>query len=166
MKKLVLAVTVCLLTFSLNVFAQDMVLDANGNIGMGILNPDHGLHIAGINDSLHLEGTNEFDNYSGARLSFGDLGYTYIEETSDDLLTIKTSNLSFLADTIGFGVYPATVKLDISSSNGYEQLRLRTSYTPTSSNDVLGLVGSITWDNNYLYIRTPTGWKRAALSSW
>jgi hypothetical protein len=65
MRKLVLAVTICILTFSLNVFAQDMVIDSNGNIGMGVTNPDHGLHIAGINDALHIEGEAASDNYSG-----------------------------------------------------------------------------------------------------
>lgn len=36
-------------------------------------------------------------------------------------------------------------------------------YTPTSSNDKTGNEGNITRDNNYLYIKTISGWKRANL---
>jgi len=61
-----------------------------------------------------------------------------------------------------------TSQLDIqnNSGTGYNQLRIETPYTPTSGADTNGNVGDIAWDNNYLYIKTPTGWKRRVLSTW
>lgn len=56
-----------------------------------------------------------------------------------------------------------TSRLDLNGSFGYNQLRLRNSYTPSSSGDTNGAVGDIAWDNNYLYIKTSTGWGRSSL---
>lgn len=39
-------------------------------------------------------------------------------------------------------------------------------YTPTSSNDENGNEGNITRDDNYLYIKTSSGWKRTNLESF
>lgn len=39
-------------------------------------------------------------------------------------------------------------------------------YTPESSNDGYGLEGSITRDENYLYVKDKQGWKRAKLESF
>lgn len=39
-------------------------------------------------------------------------------------------------------------------------------YTPTSSNDENGNEGNITRDNNFMYIKTSTGWKRSNLESF
>lgn len=60
----------------------------------------------------------------------------------------------------------ATSSLDIIGDNGYNQLRLRKSYTPSSSADPLGNVGDFSWDENYIYIKTETGWKRTSLSNF
>jgi len=59
-----------------------------------------------------------------------------------------------------------TSSVDIMGAAGYSQLRLRTSYTPTSSSDTNGNVGDFTWDGNYLYIKTTSGWKRSALTTF
>jgi len=67
---------------------------------------------------------------------------------------------------VGIGTTSPTAKLDINGSTGYNQLRMRTSYTPTSSSDTNGNVGDIAWDNNYIYIKTSAGWKRAALTAF
>ena len=41
------------------------------------------------------------------------------------------------------------------------------SYTPTSSSDPTGIVGEITYDQNYLYVKIgTTTWKRISLSSF
>jgi hypothetical protein len=38
---------------------------------------------------------------------------------------------------------------------------------PTTSGDTIGEVGSVTWDNNYIYIKTVSGWGRTLLDySW
>jgi hypothetical protein len=59
-----------------------------------------------------------------------------------------------------------TSLLDLTGANGYSQFRLRTSYTPTSSSDSHGNVGDFSWDSNYFYIKTTSGWERAALSTF
>lgn len=56
--------------------------------------------------------------------------------------------------------------IDINGDNGYSQLRLRTSYTPTSTADTNGNTGDFSWDDDYFYIKTSEGWKRSALSTF
>jgi len=70
---------------------------------------------------------------------------------------------SVVRGNIGINNDTPTSKLDIIGTNGYNQLRLRTNYTPTSTADTNGAVGDIAWDNNYLYIKTGTGWGRLSL---
>jgi hypothetical protein len=67
---------------------------------------------------------------------------------------------------VGIGTTAPTAKLHIAGATGYNQLRLQTPYTPTSSNDPNGNVGDICWDDNYIYVKTSTGWKRAPLSAF
>ncbi|MBC9913193.1 glycosyl hydrolase family 28-related protein [Chitinophaga varians] len=67
---------------------------------------------------------------------------------------------------MGVGITTPTSKVDISGSSGYNQLRLRTSYTPTATADANGNTGDFSWDANYFYIKTAAGWKRAALSTF
>jgi hypothetical protein len=57
-----------------------------------------------------------------------------------------------------------TSTIDITGDNGYSQLRMRTTYTPSSTSDTNGNLGDFSWDDSYLYIKTSTGWKRSALS--
>lgn len=59
-----------------------------------------------------------------------------------------------------------TALLDVAGAAGYNQLRLRTSYTPSSTADANGHTGDIAWDGNYLYIKTAAGWKRTTLSDF
>ena len=72
----------------------------------------------------------------------------------------------YIKGTLGLGTSAQTSKLDIQGANGYSQLRLRESYTPTSTSDTNGNVGDIAWDDNYIYVKTSSGWKRAALSTF
>jgi hypothetical protein len=60
----------------------------------------------------------------------------------------------------------STSRVDITGANGFSQLRLRTQYTPTSSSDTNGNQGDLALDDNYLYYKTSTGWKRVALSTF
>ncbi len=59
-----------------------------------------------------------------------------------------------------------TATLDVHGLTGHDQLRMRTSFTPSATSDTLGKVGDIAWDDDYVYIKTSVGWRRAALSSW
>lgn len=74
--------------------------------------------------------------------------------------------ISVITNRFGIGVDNATSKLHIKYSTGYNQFRLETSYTPTSTADANGATGDIAWDANYFYVKTAAGWKRAALSTW
>ena len=64
---------------------------------------------------------------------------------------------------VGIGSTTPTSKLDIIGTTGYQQLRIRTSYTPSSTADTNGEIGDISWDTSYLYIKTGTGWGRILL---
>jgi len=67
---------------------------------------------------------------------------------------------------IGINNESPTSKLDIIETTGYQQLRLRTSYTPTSTADANGEIGDIAWDDDYIYIKTSIGWRRSTLTSF
>ncbi len=67
---------------------------------------------------------------------------------------------------LGIGINVPTAKVDISNATGYNQFRLRTTYTPTGSADANGNTGDIAWDDDYMYIKTSTGWKRNVLSTF
>lgn len=58
-----------------------------------------------------------------------------------------------------------TSKLDVTGDSGYNQFRLRKKYTPTGTTDQNGNVGDMSWDDNYIYIKTSDGWKRSTLAT-
>ena len=100
-------------------------------------------------------------------------------ETTNDKLYIENSNssspliwgdfandLAAIHGKLGISTKIPTSKVDIEGSNGYDQFRMRTSYTPTSSSDANGEIGDTAWDDNYFYIKTNAGWKRTALSTF
>jgi hypothetical protein len=41
-----------------------------------------------------------------------------------------------------------------------------TNFSPTSSADVTGVVNQISFDANYIYVKTSGGWKRATLNTF
>jgi hypothetical protein len=67
---------------------------------------------------------------------------------------------------VGIATTSPTAALDINAATGYNQLRLRASFTPSGTSDSSGNVGDISWDSDYMYVKTSSGWKRAALSTW
>lgn len=66
----------------------------------------------------------------------------------------------------GINTPTPTSQMDITGANGYDQLRLRTTYTPTSSADANGNNGDVAYDANYIYIKVGGSWKRSALSTF
>jgi hypothetical protein len=64
---------------------------------------------------------------------------------------------------VGVKTMQPTSNFDIAATNGYEQLRLRASYTPTTSGDTNGNVGDVAWDDDYFYMKTNSGWGRTSL---
>jgi hypothetical protein len=114
-------------------------------------------------------------NYRYARITFERVSGTGTIDLSIFELHLFTNwlradtNLPIKWDSvgnIGIGTSAPTARLHIQGATGYNQLRLATSYTPTSSADPNGNVGDIAWDNNFLYVKTSVGWKRAALSTF
>ena len=67
---------------------------------------------------------------------------------------------------VGVGTSAPASQLDIAAPVGYSQFRLRTSYTPTSSSDTNGNIGDYSWDDNYMYVKTSSGWKRTPLGTF
>ena len=77
-----------------------------------------------------------------------------------------TINISPSGNT-GFGATGgATSKVDIENGEGFNQLRLRKQFTPSGSSDSKGNQGDVAWDDNYIYLKTSTGWKRTKLESF
>lgn len=81
-------------------------------------------------------------------------------------LTIQSDGNFYFQKNIGALTASPSSAVDMTGITGYTQLRLRTSYTPTSTADALGSTGDTAWDANYFYIKTAAGWKRAALSTF
>ena len=48
----------------------------------------------------------------------------------------------------------------------FNQLILAQPFTPDNTADTDGEVGAMAWDEDYIYIKTSAGWKRAALSTF
>lgn len=59
-----------------------------------------------------------------------------------------------------------TSSLTVTGANGYTQFRLVTQYTPTGTDDANGSEGDVAVDNDYIYFKTASGWKRTALSTF
>jgi len=92
---------------------------------------------------------------------------------ASNLRAIETVNgdvkLNTLNGRTSIGVDTGTAitsQLAVNGEQGYNQLRMRKKYTPSSSSDANGNVGDVSWDDDFLYIKTASGWKRTALSSF
>jgi len=83
-----------------------------------------------------------------------------------DVAYVRASGETYIGGNVGVLTTSPTSATDITGANGYSQLRLRTTYTPTSTADALGNVGDVAHDANYIYIKTSGGWKRSALSTF
>jgi hypothetical protein len=165
--------------------------NVNKRLGVGTATPVRRLHIEsnigldGIRIKV-LDGQIEMQKINDAHdhlLVFLDSTGNYLGELrhmgtkdmrlhnfSNGILAFGTNNLERMRITpdgeVGIGTTTPTAKLDVAGATGYNQLRLRTPYTPTSSADPNGNVGDIAWDNNYIYVKTNVGWKRAALAAF
>jgi hypothetical protein len=73
------------------------------------------------------------------------------------------SGVSHFGGDVSIGTTTPTDTLHINGVSGSTQFRLEKSYTPTSSSDTAGNIGSIAWDDDYMYIKTNTGWGRTTL---
>lgn len=77
-----------------------------------------------------------------------------------------STNYKLKIGSIGLTPTAATSALHIENMPGYAQLRLATTYTPTGSGDPNGNTGDYAWDDNFVYVKVSTGWKRASLNAF
>jgi hypothetical protein len=120
-----------------------------------------------INKPVNRGGTEHDGLETGLRIKFT------VSGTATKLRALETVNGDVRLHTtsgrtsIGLdGSSTITSRLDVSGEDGYNQLRLRKKYTPTSSSDNNGAEGDVSWDDNYIYIKTSSGWKRTSLSTF
>lgn len=93
--------------------------------------------------------------------------FVWADSEDDDFESTKENQFLIRASGgVGIATNEPTATLDVKGSNGFNQLRLRSSYTPTGTGDINGNVGDLAWDEDYVYVKTTKGWKRTPLSSW
>jgi hypothetical protein len=149
-----------------------MIITEEGKIGIGTAKPIYRFHVAcGIMqfDSSATARSSNAIQIQGSRLigigsppkppTFNPIFIDGGDFGSPVVLASRSGNT-------GIGIKTPTAKLDVNGSTGYNQLRLRLSFTPSNSGDSRGSTGDIAWDNNYIYVKTSSGWKRAALSTF
>jgi hypothetical protein len=72
---------------------------------------------------------------------------------------VDTTNGVTITKLVGTGTRMVVVNANgVLSSQGISR-----SFTPTSTSDIAGNLGDITYDANYIYLKQETGWHRAAL---
>ena len=76
-----------------------------------------------------------------------------------------TPSISFTSNTTT-GFYRTSANAIGISVGGATSAVFSTNFTPSYTSDTSGVVNQISFDANYLYIKTTAGWKRAALSTW
>ena len=116
--------------------------------------------------------------------SFGiGLGFQYWEVVDDHVMAIMGGNvgigerspmhaLHVYSDDDIAAAFEGRVKGEDAINNdefvtkGQVKSVVTTNFTPTGTSDNNGEVGDTAWDDNYFYVKTPNGWKRAELETW
>jgi hypothetical protein len=151
---------------------------SNHAVGVATTTPNGPLHVQ--NSTINIDaGSNLADRIAPLVVGDGDgtsvcilIDGNQIEQAqgSQALNLNHTSSSNILlangGGEVGVGTTTPSSKLHINGAHGYEQLRLHDSYTPTSPGDSNGETGDIAWDDDYIYVKTAGGWKRADLSTW
>lgn len=165
------------------------VTSVTGSVGIGTTTPNKMLHVAGSAqfDAIYLTGANSAETnsavirrLSGVGVQIG--GFTLNDNpemstqgnanmTWGGNLFMKVGGKAWFWHTNGYlsinnDTTTPTAYFDVNNGAGYDGLRLRNTYTPTSSSDANGQVGSLAWDASYIYVKTASGWKRSALSTF
>jgi hypothetical protein len=153
---------------------ERMRIANGGNVGIGTTSPPYrlSLHVAGA-DMSYVQMTNGTTNAGiddGLRVGVNGGGQAFVFNEENTSLQFGTNNairVTLAADgKLGIGTSSPTATLDVYNSTGYGQVRIRTTYTPSSTDDAHGSIGDVTWDNSHVYIKTAAGWKRATLSTF
>jgi hypothetical protein len=155
---------------------NDIRIDANGNLTTNVSDERLKENITPLSGALStikaLQGVSYQWKDREAGTDAVKLGFIAQQVNAVD------SRLAFTNPVDGYmglhidGVIPLLVEsvkdLDNSiTSNDLTQNKITIpSYTPTSSTDTNGNLGNVTIDDDYLYIKTSTGWKRTNLESF
>lgn len=113
--------------------------------------------------------TNDNNNLKINTKSSWTLYLNYDVSNADTVIANNNkANATFKADgNVGIDITMPTSRLDISNASApYNQLRIRNSYTPTSTSDSNGSAWDIVRDANYIYIKTADWRKRTALETF
>jgi hypothetical protein len=153
---------------------ERMRIANGGNVGIGTTSPPYrlSLHVASA-DMSYVQTTNGTTGSGiddGLRVGVNGGGQAFVFNEENTSLQFGTNNairVTLAADgKLGIGTSSPTATLDVYNSTGYGQMRIRTTYTPSGTDDAHGSIGDVTWDNSHVYIKTAAGWKRATLSTF
>jgi hypothetical protein len=151
----------------------------NGRVGIGTASPDFQLVVVGgIGTGWGNAAIQASSNSSEAGVSLNNNGTggrqyaLYSSNNSSGLgggkFTIADVNAQaarILIDSsgkVGINCTDPKGKLDVND----DRIRIRVTNTPSGTGDSSGNSGDHCWDSNYLYVKTGSGWKRAALSTF
>jgi hypothetical protein len=129
---------------------ERMRITSEGNVGINTTTPTEKLEVDG-NAKADTVFANAFSSNSPLKLQTNKTTRIYVDDATG---------------YVGMNVQDPSAIVDISNSNGYDQLRLRYPFTPTDTDDSSGSTGDITWDDSYIYVKTSEGWKRSALNTF
>ena len=116
---------------------------------------------------------NSFDiSFSGVEFNFNVYYFAYLDAPLTGTTFSGYCSTSWI-NTLSARTYDwwyitsgNTTWLDVLGRTNTEKLSVQSVGVPTLSGDT-GITGTITWDNNYLYVCVGTNtWKRCPLSDW
>ena len=157
---------------SLNTVSGHLSVVAGGQYNITI----DSFNFIGSGDKNHIAGKYSaiLCGYADTIAATGDYSYLFginSNLTQDSTFMVDMPHIRFGDETNGYEFPNTDGSADqVMVTNGSGQLswtnKSPTAFTPANSGDSYGDVGNIAWDDDYVYVKTSNGWKRAQLSSW
>ena len=137
-----------------------------GDFGLSGNNGDSNTSIGYQAGASNVNGTlNTFLGAFSDCIGYPNLSNSTAVGSNVNLQQNDTVILGAMAD-VGIGTSTPTSKLHVIGTNGYNQFRMETSFSPTGTTDLRGNIGDMAWDNNNIYIKTSAGWKQSTLNTF